>query len=511
MSELLGVTVEDLVATAKERKARIPSEIGAFVALEVCEALLEGPAAVRTSDVRIAEDGTISIFAPPHSASTEDAARSVVSVLAALLVAAGTGVPRGLVSLLDHGPSSGRWELASLRDELEASLVPLNRGAARRVLSRMLREVKRPRSVRPPAEPPAPRDASLDAQLDALLDGQGIPPPPRAPAPADLDAELDATLSELDSPAEEHDATLHDEVPPVRSTAEPAASLPRRVPSDAPTEPPPATKPARRNPAPRPKSTDEITALTDEPERPKRGGALGWFLAFVAILTATAAGVALLRPELVDRVLGREPPPPPPPGPTPEERAAAERERRGRFGTLTVEVGTPRAQVLMFVGRGPALATDLPLGVAHEFVAIADGRRPTRAIVPPDAQWETEGESRRYELALQAGADPMDVLDLGASALPQEVGTPSGALGSVRVITNPPGAKVYLLIGFAPTVTVENVRADEAIELLVALPGAPVERVVVGPSDWQVQADGSKLARVSVTPQAPPPPSPPRR
>jgi hypothetical protein len=145
MSELLGTTVEEVIEVMKERCVRIPSEIGAFVALEVCEALEAGPAVVKKGDVRIADDGTISVFAPPGSATSEEAARSVVSLLGSLLVAAGTGVPRVLVGLIERGPSSGRWDLSSLRDDLEASLVPLNRGAARRVLARMLREVRKPR------------------------------------------------------------------------------------------------------------------------------------------------------------------------------------------------------------------------------------------------------------------------------------------------------------------------------------------------------------------------------
>ena len=139
MSELLGITVGELVATMKERRVRIPSEIGAFIALEVCEALEDGPAPVRSSDVRIADDGAIGVFAPPGSASSDEAARAVVAMLGSLLVAAGTGVPKVLVQLLEDGPTSGRWDLSSLRDDLEASLVPLNRAAARRVLARMLR------------------------------------------------------------------------------------------------------------------------------------------------------------------------------------------------------------------------------------------------------------------------------------------------------------------------------------------------------------------------------------
>lgn len=508
MSELLGVTVEDLVAMAKQRRARIPSEIGAFLALEVCEALIDGPAAVRTTDVRIADDGTISVFAPPHSATTDEAARSVVAMLGALLVAAGTGVPRSLVALIEKGPSSGRLDLASLRDDLEASLVPLNRAAARRVLSRMLRDVKRPRSEAPPPhEPPPPQDDTLDAQLDALLDGQGIahePEPEPPPSASDLDAELDATISELDAPSQEEiaarapapsqpdDATLHEPaIPP---------SVARRVRSDAPTEPPARERRAEEPRSRREAPPDELEALGAELEKKsKRGGGLGWVLAFVALLAATAAALALLRPDLVDAMLGRPPPPAPDPGPTAEERAQMERERLARFGTLTIEVSPERAQVLMFVGRGPAMATELPVGVAHEFVAVADGRGPTRAVVPADAEWEATDGGARYELAMQAGVEPMAVLDLGPTTLPRDVGAPRGALGSVRVITNPPGAKVYVLVGFSPSVTVENVRTEEAIELMVYLEGHAVERLVVGPSDWQVTEDGTKRASVTAT------------
>lgn len=533
MSELLGITVEDLVATATQRKARIPSEIGAFVALEVCETLSDGPARVRPKDVRIADDGTISVFALPHSATEEEAARSVVALLGALLVAAGTGVPRGLVALLERGPTSGRWDLASLRDDLEASLVPLNRAAARRVLSRMLRDVRRPpSSQRPPStlpEPP-PSDASLDAQLDELLEGSAAPaaasPPPAAIAAA-LDAELDATISELDAVRLEQSATNGaGRDAPKRPATTPSTSGARAFAraSDAPVEPDDATMYDDAGPSPIPsaartpgegapsrgstanESTLDLDTLGAELERaPKRGGALGWLLAFVALIAVTTAALAVMRPDLVDRALGRAPSTAPDPGPSAADHERMLREHRGRFGTLTVTVSPPRAQVLMYVGRGPALATDLPVGVAHEFVAIADGRAPTRAVVPPDATWESVDGRPRYELAMQTGAEPMEELALGATMLPRDIGTPTGALGDVRVITNPPGAKVYVVVGFAPDVTIENVRTDEAVELIAYIDGSPIERVVIGPSDWEEDPDGSKRASASISlePEAP--------
>lgn len=520
MSELLGITVEELVTTAAQRKARIPSEIGAFIALETAEALAEGPARVRASDVRIADDGTISIFAPPNSATSDDAARAVVSMLSELLAASGTGVPRALVTLVDQGPSSGRWDLASLRDDLEASLVPLNRAAARRVLSRMLRDVRRPRveTVTPP--PPPPDDGTLDSELDALLDGADLSPSRTAD---DLDAELDATISELDAPDSDPLAVRSYAPPPIERAPEPIAPEPiaprpierrpiehraaeHRPPERAPDPDDATLQDAEPPRAPRPRieRADELETLGGDLDRPrKRGGSLGWILAFLALLTATAAALAVMRPDLVDRALGRPPAPPPDPGPTEADRERMVREHRARFGTLVVSGAPSRAQVLMYVGRGPALATDLPLGVALEFVAVADGRTPTRALVPPDASWEEVEGRPRYELAMQAGSAPMEELALGPTTLPQDVGAPTGSLGDVRVITNPPGAKVYVVVGFAPNVSVENVRTDEAVELLVYSEGAPVQRVVVGPSDWVESADGGKRAEVTVPPLAP--------
>lgn len=500
MSQLLGTSVEDLVAIMQERKVRIPSEIGAFIALETCEALIEGPAKARTKDVRIADDGTISIYAPPNSATSEEAARSVVALLSSLMLAAGTGVPKGLVALLEKGPSSERWDLASLKNDLEASLVPLNRAAARRVLSRLLREAKRPRSGRPAprAEAEAPPDETLDAELDQLISPAEIPkaaPVPREAAVApDLDAELDATISELDAPK----IAPPPEESTLREAPEPAPRAPvlreekrapaRRLRSDAPTEPPP------RPPS---SSSSGLEEAPLEMER-KRTSVLPYILAFLAIVAATAAGLALMRPDLIDRALGRPVEPEDPGGPTEEDRERMLREHRARYGTLTVRVTPDRAQVLMYVGRGPALAEELPMGVAHEFVAIADGRAPTRAVLPADAQWEPGDGGGRYELAMQAGQTPMETLELGPTQLPQDVGEPGG-MGSVRIVTNPPGAKVYVLIGFSPEVRVENVRTDQAVELLIYLEGHSVQRAVVGPSDWREAEDGSKSAEVTLT------------
>lgn len=521
MNDLLGVTVDDLVASLKSRRIRVPSEIGAFVALETCEALSRGPAVVRGGDVRIAEDGTISVFAPPNSASAEDAARSVVAVLASLLVAAGTGVPPALIALIEQGPGGGAGALDRLRDELEASLVPLNRSAARRVLSRMIREARRA-SMRPDAQLDDVPEEQLDDALDDLLGGGGGRPdrgvsdpdlqaPAFAAPPADLsdpfaDPKRDAHPLSVRPPpptAEEPPPP-----PPAREELAPRAPEKKQPITLDESEPEPIAPPAKPAPSPAappraPRRDPTFDELETEPRARGGGGsAVMWVLAFVVVGLLAVAGVALLRPDLVDRALGREPPPEAPQGPTDEEREAALRAHRARFGTLTVRSTPDRAQVLMFVGRGPAIATQLPTGMAYELVAIADGRTPTRAVVPADAEWESTPEGPRYELAMQTGDTemPADRLVLGDTRLPRDaLGAPSADLGSIRVVTNPPGAKVYLLVGFTPQVTVANVRTDEIVELLVYRDGHALERVAVMPSDWQETEDGTKTASVDVT------------
>lgn len=566
MSDLLGTTLQELLQTLKAKKIRVPSEIGAFVALEVCEALTRGPARVSTSDVRIADDGIVSLFVPPNSATQDEAARAIVGLLASVLVAAGTGAPAALIRLVEDGAPTGPGCLDRLRDDLEAALVPLNRQAARRVLARMVREAKRdqPRT----SDRPGPQ-ARLDADLDDLLEPRSTEqrleeprraksrpsgldpidallretaleepatlaeanqafremetaaPPPnaraRTPVPAD---DIDDLLREAPTlapgpsptPARPHDKAA-DKAPAAEASRPAQPSSPGQVEApatlfDGPAATPGATSGAAR-PAPasqrgaaaRPAGPDRFDDLSHLDEPPKRGGLLGYLGAFVLVALLAAGALAFMRPDLVDRALGRPPPAPEPPGPTPEELAARARIERGRYGTVTVTSTPPGAQVMLYVGRAPAVIEDLTPGVAYEMMALVDGRAPQRVILPPDATWETTPEGLRYELAIQVSDTPMEaaLLSLGESILPDEIGTPRAELGSARVITTPPGAKVYMLIGFTPDVRVENISTEEIAELLVWAEGYETERLVIAPSDWVEAEDGSKTADLAAT------------
>jgi hypothetical protein len=142
---------------------------------------------------------------------------------------------------------------------------------------------------------------------------------------------------------------------------------------------------------------------------------------------------------------------------------------------------------------------DLPIGTAHEFVAFDGQLSPARAVVAKDAAFQSEGGKPRYELALQLGeADAKHRSDdLGATRLTQDVGTPNGTLGEVRVITSPPGVRVYQLIGFTPDARVQNMHVDEPLEVLVYLPGYELVRIDVRPDSWKAQG-GALVAELDV-------------
>jgi hypothetical protein len=156
-------------------------------------------------------------------------------------------------------------------------------------------------------------------------------------------------------------------------------------------------------------------------------------------------------------------------------------------GIIDVTVTPSDAQVFVFVGRGPAIAMGLAVGADHEFIVLDRGLHPSRATVPRGASWATSDDGLIYELAIQAEAvaDPADELDFGdARTTPTSVATAEKA--RVRVITNPPGAKVYRYVGVGPSVRIPAASIHEGQEILVFHPEHETRRAVIGPSDWQV-------------------------
>jgi hypothetical protein len=385
-------------------------------------------------------------------------------------------------------------------------LVPLNRGATRRVIARLVRESRKPGpSLRVGAEPPSTAD--LDAQFDALIDGKVVKPSAlQRPAIPDRLAQAAAVLIRADrSATAEADATpseppsavqLELPQPPSSVAPPPSAAVVSAVqtPAVPRAEPPPPRASKRAGEQGRFESDPELDAST---ARARLGL---WVFAGTSL-----AAVGLL---LVYFTLGRQDPasalgrlsqPSAASAPALAKSPAAPKRT---FGDLQINSHPARAQVLLLIGPGPTLATDLNPGVAQEFVAIADGYVPARALVPADAVWEELDGRPRYELAIQAtplraGAHPK-LLGLGPTLLPRDVGAPKPRVGDVRVVTTPRAANVYQLIGFTPEVRVENVPTDRTYELIVYLEGRSPVTQRIGPEAFQTVA-GKRVATLDVS------------
>lgn len=490
----LGVNLEQLLQTLKRKGIPLPFEIGTFVALQACEALGDRWGVLRLAEVWLADDGEVAVTPETTARSEEGATRAVVTLLADLLVAAAPGVPAMLLSLIERGPSDGTWTLASVRDDLEASLVPLNRGATRRVLSRLLREAKR-EGDRPSLRPNtgAPSQGQMDDELDALLGG-GSPAAPAKSAASRFESVRPPRPSASDGESPRQDNTeqvFDDEVSAVTLPKIPkvSASLAEELEPEADETDGryvPVTAPAR----PRLQSPIE---LNDAPEREGRAG-LWVGLALLALTAAIGGAYFALGKDKIRQLLGA--PTAPATTPTAAPKPAPEAPK---YGDLVITSTPDRAQVFLFAGRGPAVVEKLPVGVAHELLAIAEGRAPTRAVVPADAAWEDTPQGPRYELAMQTGEEQVtaEEWDFGPTRLPAEPGVPSAERGSVRVVTSPPGARVYQLIGFTPSARVDNLDLGESLEVLVYLPGHVVERVAIERSMFN-ELSGKLVAQIDV-------------
>jgi len=487
--EDLGVNLEQLLTMLKRKGIPLPFEIGTFVALSASEALGEQWGVLRLCDVWLADTGDVAITPATTAANEEQATRVLVALLADLLVAAAPGVPATLLSLIERGPSDGLWMLSSLRDDLGASLVPLNRSATKRVLSRLLREAGR-EGERPShrMQSNAPSQIEMDDELDALLGGGTVKAPER-PAP---------DYSRFESvrpprPKDDNTQQVFDEE--VSSVTEPRIARPSPSLSDA-LEPEDEPEPIREKPrvvtaAARQRSSTPIE-FSDVREREGGGGL--WVGVMLLALSGMIGGAYLvLGKDKIRSLLGAAAVAPTE-ATVPKSTVAAP-----KYGDLVITSTPDRAQVFLFAGRGPAIVEKLPVGVAHELLAIADGRTPTRAVVPADAAWEDTPEGPRYELAMQTGEGEVspDQWDFGPSRLPTASGVPSTERGNVRVVTSPPGARVYQLIGFTPGARIDNVLLGEPLEALVYLPGHIIERVTVDRSMFMSLGD-KPIAQVDV-------------
>lgn len=199
------VKLDDLAAALARRGAPLTAESAIFVTLECVEALKTSLRVVSAEGVLVGGDGVVSLVEEALSPALDEpeAVRGAVAMLESLLVAPSAGV-LDLVARVHRGEVQGR---ASLVAELNALLVPFNRGAARRMLGRLVREHGREhaevvlppeRTAPPPEEPGEPADATwLDRPGGPLAHASALETEPDAKplSPRGLDRSAVALLA----------------------------------------------------------------------------------------------------------------------------------------------------------------------------------------------------------------------------------------------------------------------------------------------------------------------------
>jgi hypothetical protein len=190
--------VEELLSALARKGIPLPFEMGAFLVLQATEQIQarrpgDPIAKVAPRTVWLNDDGEVMLGEPATTRDESLACKALVELLGALLVRSAPGVPTMLLELVEQGPSDGAWTLGRLRDDLEAALLPLNRSATRRVLARLLREIRRDgeRGTRGPV----PDVRAVDRDVDALF---GVAPTAESAEndDEDDDDELDVEVDE---------------------------------------------------------------------------------------------------------------------------------------------------------------------------------------------------------------------------------------------------------------------------------------------------------------------------
>jgi hypothetical protein len=196
----MSVTLEEVMCAARCRAASLAAEVAGYVILGAADQVADAPRAVAAADVALAEDGSLRLLT--GGAASDVTAESALRLLLTRLLAVSASVTPPLLRTSQRAASAG---VAALVRELEAALIPVNRAAARRALSRLHRDVARAKQagkLEPISEPPPPLEPTAAAPLPVATESSESVAEQLAPVIADeqsvpvLEVELDELLDD---------------------------------------------------------------------------------------------------------------------------------------------------------------------------------------------------------------------------------------------------------------------------------------------------------------------------
>ena len=183
----MSVTLSEVKRAARAHRAPLAGESAGYLVLAIADQVLQAPRLVQAADVQLSEDGALRVLSG-RASSEEDAELSLRRALDQLLLVASSGS----AALTRASRRTAPVGLSSLVRELEAALIPVNRSAARRALSRLHRETARALdSGNLPADDEAQAPAST---IDVAAPAEPVMvvalPVPVAPVVAPISVEL---------------------------------------------------------------------------------------------------------------------------------------------------------------------------------------------------------------------------------------------------------------------------------------------------------------------------------
>jgi hypothetical protein len=179
----MTVSLVEIFAAARAHVAPLAAESAGYLLLAVADHVALAPRVVEAGEVELSSDGSVRLGrgASTPSASAEGSVRHLLA--RALEVSSGVGP--GLRRAADRRQDVG---LSGLVRELEVALIPVNRAAAKRALSRLHRETERARDAGKlarllRAEVEAPASTAASEPEDALVASAELPEPSLATPP----------------------------------------------------------------------------------------------------------------------------------------------------------------------------------------------------------------------------------------------------------------------------------------------------------------------------------------
>ena len=205
-----SVTLEEIFAVVSQKRAPLAPELAGYLVLELAEGI-GNAGEIDPRYVYVSEEGSVALVRGPQEASG-DAEASLRKLLGKLLETAGAQTP-ALASVARRKGGAG---VPVLVEELEASLIPVNRSAGKRALARLARETKRvtnrvgrnasvPEIVAAPHPAPAPAAAAAKFDEHEAVTAGGAQVELKAPHPDESASNLPTTAISKD----ELDAVAH--------------------------------------------------------------------------------------------------------------------------------------------------------------------------------------------------------------------------------------------------------------------------------------------------------------